>query len=314
VPATHTPSYSVSEGVPFVPAGGLVDAPRPYDGYVLVGGGKTSIDACLWLLDHGVDPADIRWIRPRELWLIDRSGWQPRAQVGCLLDGLAAELEAVAAAASVDDVLLRLEACGRLVRIDPDVLPTTYRGASVSQDELARLRQVRDVVRLGHVRRIEPDRIVLEHGEVPTGTSRLHVDCSAKGLRLSPARPVFEADRITLQQVRSCQPCFNAALIGYVTATRHDLDEANRLCPPNPYPDAAADWLANLAVTQQAGRVWSREPDLSAWLEQSRLNLIRGIPELFGDPQVQQAAARYGQALRPAMTRLGELVAGRATA
>ena len=122
-----------------------------------------------------------------------------------------------------------------------------YRCATVSQDELASLRRIENVVRLGRVVHIGADGIVLETGSVPTDTGQVHVDCSAAGLRLAPARPVFADGRITVQQVRTCQPAFNAALIGYVEASRHDDTEKNLLCPPNPYPDTATDWITRPA-------------------------------------------------------------------
>jgi hypothetical protein len=40
-----------------------------------------------------------------------------------------------------------------------------FRGTMLSARELDALRQIADVVRLGHVRRVERDRIVLERGE-----------------------------------------------------------------------------------------------------------------------------------------------------
>jgi hypothetical protein len=52
----------------------------------------------------------------------------------------------------------------------------------MSLDELSLLRRVTGVVRLGHVRRIEPGRIVLERGTVPTGPGALYVHCASSGL------------------------------------------------------------------------------------------------------------------------------------
>ena len=43
--------------------------------------GKTSADACLWLLDNGVTPDRIRWVRPRDMWFNDRAHLQPLDQV-----------------------------------------------------------------------------------------------------------------------------------------------------------------------------------------------------------------------------------------
>ena len=82
-----------------------------------------------------------------------------------------------------------------------------YRGTMLSARELAALRQIDRVVRLGRVRRIESDRIVLEHGETETGLDVLHVDCTALGLNNAPATPIFQSGRIVLQQVRHLSPC-----------------------------------------------------------------------------------------------------------
>ena len=43
-----------------------------------------------------------------------------------------------------------------------------FPGAILSEVELALLRQIKDVVRLGRVRRIGRDRLVLDDGEVAT--------------------------------------------------------------------------------------------------------------------------------------------------
>lgn len=71
VPLTHTPSFTVDDGVRFLPLNGLPGIADSPDDFVVIGGGKTGIDACLWLLDKGVDPERIRWIMPRDAWLLD---------------------------------------------------------------------------------------------------------------------------------------------------------------------------------------------------------------------------------------------------
>ena len=43
-----------------------------YDQYLIVGGGKTGIDATLYLLDHGVVPDRIAWIVPNDAWFFNR--------------------------------------------------------------------------------------------------------------------------------------------------------------------------------------------------------------------------------------------------
>ena len=277
IPATHTPSFGAEPGVRLIPVNDLVRLTGPASGYTVIGGGKTAMDACIWLLDSGVPPEVIRWIRPRDAWLLDRAFQQPLDLVTWLIEGVSLYLEAAAQAEDVNDLFGRLEACGQLVRLDPAVEPTMYRCATVSQDELGSLRRIENVVRLGRVVHIAPDRIVLEEGSIPTDGGQVHVDCSAAGLRLAPGRPVFADGRITLQQIRTCQPAFNAALVGYVEASRHDDTEKNLLCPPNPYPDTATDWISATCIAQRALATWLGDADLSAWMEGARLNAARGI-------------------------------------
>ena len=77
IPATHAPPFGIEPGVRVIPVNDLVGLTRPASRFTILGGGKTAIDACLWLLETGVPPAAIRWIRPRDAWLLDRSYQQP---------------------------------------------------------------------------------------------------------------------------------------------------------------------------------------------------------------------------------------------
>ena len=78
-----------------------------------------------------------------------------------------------------------------LTRIDPRVKPIMYRCAVVSDAELAQLRRVTKVIRKGHVKAIEADRIVLDQGEIPTSPQQIHVHCSADGFPRLPEQPIF---------------------------------------------------------------------------------------------------------------------------
>ena len=260
-----------------------------------------------WLLDNGVAPDAIRWIRPRDAWLLPRKNTQPLELVTSLVEGVSLYIEAAAQAENVDDLFRRLEACETLVRIDPTVEPTMYRCASISDDEVESLRRIENVVRQGRVVSIEAERIVMEDGSIPTDGGQVHVDCSAAALRLSPGRPIFESDRITLQQIRTCQPTFNAALIGFVESLDDDDEEKNRVCPPNPYPDTATDWITATRIAQGAQVIWSQRPELAAWLERSRLDAARGAAARTDDPQMQKAITRMLVNSKPAMAKLGEL-------
>src|SRR3954469_8810879 len=150
VPATSPPPFEVADGVRCVPAGEIARLAERPDGFVIIGAGKTALDAGAWLIEQGVAPSAIRWIKPREAWWANRRFQQPHALLPEMYRGFALQLEAMAQAASVQDLFARLEAQGFFLRIDSAVMPTMFRGAVISEAELRLLRRIEDVVRLGH--------------------------------------------------------------------------------------------------------------------------------------------------------------------
>jgi len=310
IPATHRTPFDVAPPARVVPVGDLPAVIGSAASYVVLGAGKTAVDACVWLLDNDVEPDRIRWIRPRDAWFYDRRHFQPLEQVAAIMEGISLDAEAGAQAASVEELFARLEGSGRLVRIDPSHPAAMYRGTMLSAGELDAVRQIDDVVRLGRVVRVEADRIVLERGQTATSTDVLHVDCTAHGLRDAPATPIFAPGRIVLQQVRHLSPCFNAALIGFVEAHREQDADKNRLCPPNPYPRSIEDWPRMIGRTWRTEARWLTEPDLSAWVANSRLNLLRALPDHAAEPPAQTAIKRYLTHVGNAIQNLTQLHAG----
>ncbi len=308
IPATCKPPFDVAPGARLVAPNDLPRVADRADGYVIIGAGKTAMDACLWLLEVGVSPEDIRWIKPRESWLQNRVFAQGGDLVGTLLEGISLQVEAAAHATSVDDLFARLSAAGQMLRVDEDVTPTMYKAATTSAAEIRQLRGIADVCR-GRVRRIERDAIVLDAATIPTTPRHLHVHCAAPGLNLAPGIPIFTEDRITPQPIRTGLIPFNAALVAFVEATRDDLGEKNRLCPPNRLPDTPLDWVRGTLVGMTADYLWSKQPDLRDWLERSRLNPSRGIRARGGDVQVQQASRRHADNARAAIENLRQLLA-----
>jgi len=308
LPASTPPPFDVGDGVPLIPVDRLAHVTQRPERFVIIGAGKTAMDACVWLLENGVAPAAIQWIKPREAWLINRTYAQPGAFVGTLLEGIARQMEAAAQATSADDLFDRLEAAEQIRRVDQSVRPTMFRGATIGDWEIDLMRQIENVVRLGHVRRLEREQIVLDQGTIPTSPRHLHVHCAADGLPCQPALPIFAADRITLQPMRTGLVPFNAALIAFIESHRDDDAEKNRLCPPNPYPDVALDWARGTLIQMAADRMWSNEPDIAAWLERSRLNAMQGIRSHLREPEVQQAWQRYAANVGPGLTRIAKLI------
>lgn len=312
VPATTSPSYAVGPGVACVPLNDLPRVAPDHDEFVVIGAGKTGMDACIWLLDNGADPDRINWVVSRDPWVLNRANVQPGEQFfASFCKSLADQVESVAQADSVDDVFSRLEAAGELRRIDPTVTPGAYHCAILSDAELIQLRRIGNVVRLGHVIAIDADEIRLDRGAMPTGPNALHVDCSAAGIPTHPATKVFDGDRITLQWVRTCQPAFSASFIGHIEATYSDEDEKNRICTPIVPPTVPLDWLRMFKVELANRSCWNEYPEIGEWLVESRLDPVAKVMKtrMGVDADATAHLARYLENTAPAAARLDQLLA-----
>jgi hypothetical protein len=194
-----------------------------------------------------------------------------------------------------------------MLRVDPHVAPTMAKTPTLGKWELDLLRSVERVVRLGHVERVTRDDIVLQQGTYPLPARSLVVHCAASGLRYPPVVPLWERDRIRLQTIRAGFPCFNAALAGYVEATRDDDRERNRLCPPNSLPDDPATWARMQVRGTLATRAFGAEPDIAAWAEGCALNPARVEAARRDEPAVRAAADRLAGVAAQGLVRLSEL-------
>ena len=310
IPATTPPPFGVADGARVVPVNELVSVGVEAPEYVIVGSGKTATDACIWLLENGVDPGAIRWVRPREPWMLNRAVIQPDPAV---FIGMAADTMAAAAeASSLDDLFLRLEDAGVMLRIDRTVTPTMAKTPTLAQWELDRLRTIESVIRMGHIRGVAPGRIELAEGEATISREAVVVHCAASGLQYAPLVPIW-GESITLQPIRAGFPCFGAALAGYVEATRDDDAEKNRLCPPTPYSNTRAEWAEMQVLGQRSTASFGAEPDIRAWASEVALNPAR-IPRTEAErPELVAAVARLGRHADAGVARLREL-AGALTA
>lgn len=307
VPATHTPNFSIDDGVKFIPINDLVRQNQPPKDYVIIGGGKTGIDACLWLLQNGVNPDLITWIMPRDAWFVDRKNTQPTMEsFANTMGSQAALMESLAQASDRDDAFDRLEASGYFMRLDPNVRPTMFHAATISSAEADVLRTIRNVVRLGRVTRLSKDRIDLVEGHIPTSPETLHVDCSASAITNTETRPIFEGNVITPQMIRSYQPVFSAAMIAHVEATYEGEDQKNAICGVVPVPNTDEDFFRFTAASMMNQFNWGRDKELRAWLKGNRLDgfskLVASVPE--DDAPRRAILQRIRDNAMPAMMKL----------
>jgi hypothetical protein len=273
VPSMREPPYAVAAGVHCEPLNGLARLAGQFERFVVIGAGKTGMDACLFLLKSGVDPDRIGWAMPRDSWMLDRAN----LQAGELFsEGIGRtyfrQLEAAAQSNSFTDLFHRANAAGQLLRFDDEVWPTMFRCATVTQAELVQLRRIRDIIRLGRVTAIEPHEIVLDEGTVETGPATLHIDCTADGLARREVVPVFTGGKITLQTVRACQQVFSGAFIAYIESNYVDESSKNELCTVVPHPDSDVDYARILLADTLNATRWSEDERLKDWLEHSRVD------------------------------------------
>jgi hypothetical protein len=305
IPATTPPPFGVGAGARVIPVNDLVRVTEAPGRFVVVGSGKTATDACMWLLGNDVDPSTICWVRSREPWMINRAALQPDPVVFYRSAGDI--MAAGAAASSPDDLFLRLEASGVMVRIDESVTPTMAKTPTIGEWEIDKLRTIEDVVRRGHLRHVDPGVLHFDSGDVRVPADSIVVHCAASGLKYAPVVPIWQRQAITLQPVRAGFPCFGAAITGYVEATRDDDDEKNSVCLPSPLPDTPKSWARMQVLGGRASASFACEPDIKAWAGRTTLNPTRIPPERAGDADVQAVAARFRANLGPGLARMAEL-------
>ena len=305
IPATTPPPFGVADDVHVVSVNDLAKLTAAPSDFIVVGSGKTATDGIVWLLANHVPPDRIVWVRPRDPWMLDRAVVQPDPVIALSLvaDTLASAIDA----RSLDDLFVRLEAAGVMLRIDRDVVPTMAKTPTLGRWELDLLRTIERVVRLGYIRHVNRREIVLDEGSIPLATGSLVVHCAASGLSYPPLVPIWRVDKIRLQTIRAGFPCFCAALAGYVEATRDDDRERNRLCPPNTLPDNPSDWAEMQVRGILATRAYGAEPDIIAWANRCALNPARRDPSRTEDPAVASASARLANVAERGLERMAEL-------
>ena len=276
VPSICPPKYEVDPSVTLCPVNGLSSLQLAADSrdFVIIGAGKTAMDAVVHLLRNDVAQERIHWIMPNDSWVIRRDYMDPTRLDKQLLDfklwQTAADLEEL--------VLISEEKGAMLARLDPDVMPRNFKAATLSDDELQLLRSVKDVVRRGRVQAVGAAAITWQNGGAawayPPGKDLVFVDCSANGLRGRPPRPIFEEGRITLQSALMAQICPSGAVIGWLECHgRHMSDkQKNETVIPCPHPATTRDLVKTVLLNMRNTFHLSSVKGFSRFWNNSRLN------------------------------------------
>jgi hypothetical protein len=310
IPLTHQRSFHVAADVACIPPNFITQKAHLHSHFTILGAGKTAMDSVLWLLENGADPTQIRWVVPRDPWMINRAFTQPSgAFYHESFGGTMRQMEAVKDATSIDDFADRMEAANLWMRLDPTVRPLIMHAPTVTMAELERLREVKDIVRMGHVETIEPHELRLAGGDCSANPSTLYVDCTARALGHTNTWPIFDDDRIALQMIRLYQPTFSAALIAKIETSFESDAVKNALAIPVPMTDTVQSWLVSQIANTTNQFAWSQHPELKAWIASCRLDGFgrAGREVDRNDPAVQAVFKRIKEVSMPAFANMMKL-------
>jgi len=247
VPATKKPNYGVSDNVNLVPINGLANISSPLPHYLVIGGGKTGIDAVLYLLDHGMNPDKISWVIPNDAWFFERDAF--RYDGGNLAEVAVRMIDSVLdeSCETPTEVMLKLEENGILMRLDKNVLPTRYRAATVNHTEIKKLQQVKNVIRKGRIESIESGKLIFQSGdEMLFDPKTLCVDCSVNSTMFQPQKKVFDGNTINVQFILLPPPGISANIIAALELMFPDDEEKkNSVCVVLEAPQMLQDFFKN---------------------------------------------------------------------
>ncbi len=311
IPLTHRRKFEVAKGVRCIPPNFLPSNAHKHRHYTILGAGKTAMDSIVWLRDNGASADQISWVMPRDPWMMNRALSQPRG--ACFYEsygGVTRQLEAGKDATSVDDFAERMEQAGIWMRVDPNVLPKIMHGPTVSKAEYAYLKEVKDIMRQGHVTYIEPEKIIFKDESVPAKLGTLYVDCTARAIKQHNPWPIFSEGRIDLQMVRLYQPTFSVALLAKLESMYDDDNVKNKLAIPIRMTDTVKNWLESQIINSTNQYAWSKNPELQAWIDTCRLDGF-GRPAREIDPNEPKVIAvieKIRELMLPAIKNMQKLI------
>lgn len=273
IPNQHISSFSTEPNItlstPFSLQADLDRTPRVHDRFCILGAGKAAVESISCLIANGISVDQIAWVVPRDPWFILR---------GSILDvpdpaaRIFEVLLAVEHAATPQDLLRRLEALGCLASLDRDVCPTMFRGITISRSDLENLRQIKRIIRKGHVHGVSQLGMVFDEGAVPLPSTTQYVDCTAGHVIRTLDTPIFQNASVTLQSTLIHHTSVSASVIGVIEGLELTLEEKNRMCEPLTAPDAPHDILPLIYGTLLNVHQWLHQPHLRQALKGYRLD------------------------------------------
>ncbi|MEO0435908.1 MAG: hypothetical protein AAF098_03270 [Pseudomonadota bacterium] len=273
VPKTDPPPFPVADDAKLICPHELPQMATGYSNFVVIGSGKTGMDAVTFLLGLGARTEQIRWVVPRDPWVFNREGLQAHPSfLKRMLELTAAQLDAMAFSSSIEDFEQYMEHGEVWLRIDPAVRPSMFHAACASHRECQLLAGVK-IVREGYVQAVEKDHLVLTGGKLATDSNTLLVNCTASALTKQPPVPIFDHNRITMQFLRFPAPAFSAAMIAEIETVVAE-PEKNRHAQPTGVADVSSDFLRTTWQQQRNQIAWNGHSELKGFYRSTRLDAM----------------------------------------
>lgn len=311
VPSQREPDFEVRGGASAVTVNMLPKVISQYQNFVIVGSGKTGMDAVLFLLTNRIAPERITWIMPSDAWMFSRFDVNPGRKFSDPVTQYAIGLlQAAIEAKDYDDYFARLVERKLVLQLDPSFKPERWRCATFTPMELEQLRRIKNVVRKGYLNAASPTEMTMSKGSHPTPVGAVFVDCAADGLPKVPIVPVFNGNRLTLQNVRMCQQVYSAGFIGNVECNVHaDEKRKNELTQPVAQPYTDADYLRCAIANSLNMAVWLTEPAVVKWINESRTDLFSPYLDFESDEGIANIQA-MGGLIQQAVPKMQALLEG----
>eukprot|EP00555_Chaetoceros_dichaeta_P009045 CAMPEP_0198254542 /NCGR_PEP_ID=MMETSP1447-20131203/4831_1 /TAXON_ID=420782 /ORGANISM="Chaetoceros dichaeta, Strain CCMP1751" /LENGTH=310 /DNA_ID=CAMNT_0043940633 /DNA_START=587 /DNA_END=1519 /DNA_ORIENTATION=- len=243
--------------------------------FVVAGAGKTGADAILELLRLGIHSSRIIWVIPNDSWYYIREDlFSPESFVPALTRIMNTFLESN----SCEETFLKLEGTPNsiITRLDQNILPKVFKGATICRSEISKLRSIDRMIRLGRIVRIENGIMELEKGNICLTNYSCVIDCTANGIQMRKPVPIFCDKKIILQPIQTFQPVYSAALIAYVETHIPNEVTQNNICRVVSYPAGVEDYIKTLYDAHKVLK--ALKVNCMRFVRKSRLNMASGVP------------------------------------
>merc|ERR1711907_126150 len=318
LPVSTPPKFKYpSNDISVLPVNDLVtsDEAKNKKYFVVIGGGKTGMDAVTYLLKQlKIDPTkQLLWIVPNQPWITAREN------IGNCIDLLYTSAKLHDSNNSQEEKkdwdigpdffqrgFIEWEKEGHIYRLDKSVTPTKFKDATLSLEELQLLQTaVPSMVSRARISEITSDgTMVFVDGTTmelpfPSLEETLFLHCSAGAFHFTKSNasppPIFEKKRIIVQDMYGTPGfCFVGSMLGKLESmTSLSDDEKNDMTKrPEPNPDdppvpklgkSGGDVLGDVSKDHQFIQraqnleMWMKNPELKEWLFKNHLFHMAGV-------------------------------------